>query len=69
VTLLALTVAVVGLVWLVVSERRWRREQRRWIEERERLDRYGEHIARANGHPHTGHVLAWTEPPDPDDAA
>jgi hypothetical protein len=51
-----MVVIAAGVVWLVIAERRWRREQDRWIAERDRLDRYGEHLAAANGHPRTGHV-------------
>jgi hypothetical protein len=56
VTTLALVLAVLALA-IVFHERRRQRALRRWLAERDRLERYGEHIAAANGHP-DGHVLS-----------
>jgi hypothetical protein len=38
-------VAVAGVLYLVWSDRRWRREQARWLAERDRFDR----LAAGNG--------------------
>jgi hypothetical protein len=56
VTILALVVAVIALA-IVLAERRRNRIARQWLAERQRLERYGEHLAASNGHPHTGNVV------------
>jgi len=56
VTTLALIVAALALT-VALAERRHRRTRQRWENERKRLERYGENIAAANGHP-DGHVLS-----------
>jgi len=64
-TIAALVLAFVACAALL-AERRLNRIERRWQDERERLEAYGEHIAAANGRPHGG-VLVY--PADDDDAA
>ena len=47
-----------GAVLFVVSVVRTHREQRRWIEERERLAKAQERMAASNGRPHTDAVIS-----------
>ena len=73
-TTLALIVAALALT-VALAERRHRRTQRRWDQERERLERHQERLVASNGHPHTGNVLPFAplhngyDHPEPEELA
>lgn len=67
--------AAAGVLYLLWTDRRWRREQARWLAERDRIDRYAERLVAANGRPHSGQIV-WTarrvdgyDHPEPDELA